>query len=154
MSTYVDLSEDNASEGGTSKTYSDYIYDIGEFPVKAPNLQRFRDSYATTRPEYTGHAFKVKFKDETEPRTVRVPRNVAREIHLLCEAKAHPLTFHQKLQPNYITGNASHPNKVGKTKVETVVYFNSIQNAMKAPKYVQDKAWAMSEGSSRIEPPE
>ena len=143
MSDYVDLSEDNASRGGTSKTHTEYIYDIGEFPVKESNLQRFRDSYGTNRPEYSGHAFKVKFTDQDEPRTVRVPRNVAREIHLLCEAKSHPLTFHQKLQPNYITGNASHPNKVGKTKVETVVYFNGIQNAMKAPKYVQDKAWAM-----------
>ena len=28
---------------------------------------------------------------------------MAREIHLLCEAKSHPLTFHQKLQPNYIS---------------------------------------------------
>ena len=72
----------------------------------------------------------MKFKDEEEPRTVRIPRNMAREIHLLCEAKAHPVTFHQKLQPNYITGNASQPNKVGKTQVETVVYFNGIQNAM------------------------
>ena len=85
----------------------------------------------------------MKLKDEDEPRTVRIPRNVAREIHLLCEAKAHPVTFHQKLQPNYIAGNSFHPNKVGKTQVETVVYFNGIQNAMKAPKYLQDKAWAM-----------
>ena len=143
MSSYVDLSDEKAFEEGTPIKHTDYIYDIGEYPVKAKNLQRFRDSYHTSRPEYTGHAFKMKFKDEEEPRTVRVPRNVAREIHALCEAKAHPLTFHQKLQPNYITGNASHPNKVGKTHVETVVYFNGIQNAMKAPKYLQDKAWAM-----------
>ena len=143
MSSYVDLSEEKAFEEGKTIKHTDYIYDIGEYPVKSSNLQRFRDSYHTSRPEYSGHAFKMKFKDEEEPRTVRVPRNVAREIHALCEAKAHPLTFHQKLQPNYITGNSSHPNKVGKTHVETVVYFNGIQNAMKAPKYLQDKAWAM-----------
>ena len=143
MSNYVDLSEDKACEAGETIKHTDYIYDIGEFPVKSSNLQRFRDSYHTSRPEYSGHAFKMKLNGEDEPRTVRVPRNVAREIHLLCEAKAHPLTFHQKLQPNYISGNTSHPNKVGKTQVETVVYFNGIQNAMKAPKYIQDKCWAM-----------
>ena len=143
MSSYVDLSDEKAFEEGKPIKHTDYIYDIGEYPVKSSNLQRFRDSYHTSRPEYTGHAFKMKFKDEEEARTVRVPRNVAREIHALCEAKAHPLTFHQKLQPNYIAGNSSHPNKVGKTHVETVVYFNGIQNAMKAPKYLQDKAWAM-----------
>ena len=44
MSSYVDLSEDNAFEEGNTKTHTDYIYNIGEFPVKAPNLQRFRDS--------------------------------------------------------------------------------------------------------------
>ena len=144
MSSYVDLSEEKAfEEGKPIKKHTDYIYDIGEFPVRSSNLQRFRDSHHTPRPEYTGHAFKMKLKDEDEPRTVRIPRNVAREIHLLCEAKAHPVTFHQKLQPNYIAGNSFHPNKVGKTQVETVVYFNGIQNAMKAPKYLQDKAWAM-----------
>ena len=63
MSSYVNLSEDNAFEEGPTQTHADYIYDIGEFPVKAPNLQRFRDSYPTTRPEYSGHAFELKFKD-------------------------------------------------------------------------------------------
>ena len=53
------------------------------------------------------------------------------------------LTFHQKLQPTYIKGNAIHPSKVGKTTVETVVYFNGVQNSMKCPKYLQDKGWAM-----------
>ena len=117
---YVNLDDDKAPEEG-SQTHADYIYDIGEFPVQRANLQKFRNTYSTTRPEYTTHAFKTKI--EGKEHTVRVPRNVAREIHLLCEARAHPLTFHQKLQPNYIKGNAIHPNKVGKTTVETVVYF-------------------------------
>ena len=34
---------------------------------------------------------------------------------------------------NYVYGG------VGKTTVETVVYFNGIQNSMKCPKYLQDK---------------
>ena len=86
MSTYVDLSEDKACEAGETIKHTDYIYDIGEFPVKSSNLQRFRDSYNTPRPEYSGHAFKMKLNGKDEPRTVRIPRNVAREIHLLCEA--------------------------------------------------------------------
>ena len=137
---YVNMNDDNAPEEGP-KLHADYIYDIGEFPVKRANHQKFRNTYSTTRPEYTTHAFKTKIVGKEH--TVRVPRNVAREIHLLCEARAHPLTFHQKLQPNYIKGNAIHPNKVGKTTVETVVYFNGVQNSMKCPKYVQDKGWAM-----------
>ena len=87
---YVNMNDDNAPEEG-SKQHADYIYDIGEFPVKRANLQKFRNTYSTTRPEYTTHAFKTKI--EGVEHTVRVPRNVAREIHLLCEARAHPLTF-------------------------------------------------------------
>ena len=57
MSSYVDLSEDKACEVGETIKHTDYIYDIGQFPVKSSNLQRFRDSYHTSRPEYSGHAF-------------------------------------------------------------------------------------------------
>ena len=89
------MNEDQAHKEGT-KTHSDYIYDIGEFPVQQANLQKFRNTYSTSRGEYSAHAFKTKIGGETH--TVRVPRNVAREIHLLCEARAHPLTFHQKLR--------------------------------------------------------
>ena len=81
---YVNLNDDNAHEEGT-KTHEDYIYNIGEFPVKQDNLQKFRNTYSTSRAEYSTHAFKAKIGGETH--TVRVPRNVAREIHLLCEAR-------------------------------------------------------------------
>ena len=53
MSSYVDLSDEKAFEEGKPIKHTDYIYDIGEYPVKSPNLQRFRDSYHTSRPEYT-----------------------------------------------------------------------------------------------------
>ena len=81
------MNEDQAHKEGT-KTHSDYIYDIGEFPVQQANLQKFRNTYSTSREEHSAHAFKTKIGGETH--TVRVPRNVAREIHLLCEARAHP----------------------------------------------------------------
>ena len=32
---------------------------------------------------------------------IKVPKQVAREIHLRIEAERHPITFYQKLQPNY-----------------------------------------------------
>ena len=137
---YVNMDQET-HEMGKNVKHTDYIYDLGEYPVKHGNLQRFRDTYASNRPEYCGHAFKAEIDGKMH--TLRVPRNVAREIHLLAESKAHPITFHQKLQPNYVKGNSSHPNKVGKTTVETCVYFNGIQCGMKIPIYLKEKGWAM-----------
>ena len=137
---YVNMDQETQEMGNNVK-HTDYIYDLGEFPVKHGNLQRFRDTYASNRLEYCGHAFKAEI--DGKMRTLRVPRNVAREIHLLAESKAHPITLHQKLQPNYVKGNSSHPNKVGKTTVETCVYFNGIQCGMKIPIYLKEKGWAM-----------
>ena len=137
---YVNMDQET-HEMGKNVKHTDYIYDLGEFPVKHGNLQRFRDTYASNRPEYSGHAFKAEI--DGKMRTLRVPRNVAREIHLLAESNAHPITFHQKLQPNYVKGNSLHPNKVGKTAVETCVYFNGIQCGMKIPIYLKEKGWAM-----------
>ena len=137
---YVNMDQETHEMGKTTK-HTDYIYDLGEFPVKQGNLQRFRDTYASNRPEYSGHAYKAEI--DGKMRTMRIPRNVAREIHLLAESRAHPITFHQKLQPNYVKGNSLHPNKVGKTTVETCVYFNGIQCGMKIPIYLKEKGWAM-----------
>ena len=74
---YVNMDQET-HEMGKNVKHTDYIYDLGEFPVKHGNLQRFRDTYASNRPEYSGHAFKAEI--DGKMRTLRVPRNVAREI--------------------------------------------------------------------------
>ena len=55
---YVNMDQET-HEMGKNVKHTDYIYDLGEFPVKHGNLQRFRDTYASNRPEYSGHAFKA-----------------------------------------------------------------------------------------------
>ena len=49
---YVNMDQET-HEMGTNVKHTDYIYDLGEFPVKHGNLQRFRDTYASNRPEYS-----------------------------------------------------------------------------------------------------
>ena len=63
-----------------AKIHTDYIFDLGEHPVRSENKQRFRDAYPTTRPGYSEHAFNVKI--DGKERKVRVPTRIAREIHL------------------------------------------------------------------------
>ena len=43
------------------RIHTEYIFDLGEHPVRAENKQRFHGAYPTTRSEYTDHhAFKMK----------------------------------------------------------------------------------------------
>ena len=70
-------------------------------------------------------------------------QKIAREIHLQIEAEAHPITFHQKLQPNYVQGQRIAPNKVGKMTIQNVSYYNSIQPSMQLPNYFRQKGWAI-----------
>ena len=136
------IRENNRSEHEErAKPHTEYIFDLGEHPVRAENKQRFRDTYPTTRPEYTDHAFNVKL--DGKERKIRVPAKIAREIHLQIEAEAHPLTFHQKLQPNYVSGQKIGPNKVGKMTVQSVSYYNSIQSTMQLPNYFRQKGWSI-----------
>ena len=132
---------DRSQHAERFKIYPDYIFDLGEHPVKSENKQRFRDAYPTTRPEYSDHAFNVKI--DGEERKIRVPQKIAREIHLQIEAEAHPITFHQKLQPNYVAGQQIGPNKIGKMTVQNVNYYNSIQSTMLLPNYFRQKGWAI-----------
>lgn len=122
-------------------THKDYIFDLGEHPVRDDKKTRFRDTYPTTRPEYNDHAFQMKI--DGKDREVRVPAKIAREIHLQIEAEAHPITFHQKLQPNYVQGQRIAPNKVGKMTIQNVSYYNSIQSSMQLPNYFRQKGWAI-----------
>ena len=41
-------------------THKEYIFDLGEHPVRPENKARFRETYPTTRPEYNDHAFTMK----------------------------------------------------------------------------------------------
>ena len=132
---------DRSQHAERFKIYPDYIFDLGEHPVKSENKQRFRDAYPTTRPEYSDHAFNVKI--DGKERKIRVPQKIAREIHLQIEAEAHPITFHQKLQPNYVAGQQIGPNKIGKMTVQNVNYYNSIQSTMLLPNYFRQKGWAI-----------
>ena len=119
-----------------------YIYDLGEYPVKDTNKERFRNTWSSSRSEYFGHSFKVKI--DGQEHEVTVPNQVAREIHISAETEAHPLTFHQKLQPNYVTGNKNKsPAHVNNLKVQNVCYFNSIQSHLQLPNYLRQKSWAI-----------
>ena len=122
-------------------THKEYIFDLGEHPVRPENKARFRDTYPTTRPEYNDHAFTMKI--DGKDRQVRLPAQIAREIHIQIESEAHPINFHQKLQPNYVAGQGHGPNKVGKMTVQNVSYYNSIQSAMQLPNYFRQKGWAI-----------
>ena len=136
------IRENNRSEHTErAKTHTDYIFDLGEHPVRSENKQRFRDAYPASRPEYSDHTFiqKIDGKD----RKIRVPTRIVREIHLQVESEAHPITFHQKLQPNYVAGQQIGPNKVGKMSVQSVNYYNSIQSTMQLPNYFRQKGWAI-----------
>ena len=55
---YVNM-EQETHEMGKNVKHTDYIYDLGEYPVKHANLQRFRDTYAANRPEYCGCKIRV-----------------------------------------------------------------------------------------------
>ena len=124
-----------------AKTHTDYIFDLGEHPVRSENKQRFRDAYPASRPEYSDHTFTQKI--DGKDRKIRVPTRIVREIHLQVESEAHPITFHQKLQPNYVAGQQIGPNKVGKMSVQSVNYYNSIQSTMQLPNYFRQKGWAI-----------
>ena len=130
---YIREANHTSHPEGVKPAHKEYIYDLGE--------HRFRDSYHTTRPEYNDHAFNAKIDGKT--RKIRIPAKIVREIHLQCESEAHPITFHQKLQPNYVDGQTHGPNKAGKMTVQNVGYYNSIQSSMMMPNYFRQKAWAI-----------
>ena len=133
-----------SSEGSSSTvTNTDsYIFDIGEHPVTDNNKERFRKTWPASRPEYAGHSFKITI--DGKEHNIEIPTQVAREIHITAEAESHPITFHQKLQPNYAQGNKyKSVSNVGKLKVQNVCYFNSIQSKLQCPNYFRQKAWAI-----------
>ena len=138
---YIREANHTSHPEGVKPAHKEYIYDLGEHPVRSDYKQRFRDTYNTTRPEYNDHAFNAKIDGKT--RKIRIPAKIVREIHLQCESEAHPITFHQKLQPNYVDGQTHGPNKVGKMTFQNVGYYNSIQSSMMMPNYFRQKAWAI-----------
>lgn len=144
MSTTCGYTRNNQSEKVQKLADTDrtYIYDLGEHPVKNDNKERFRLTWSDSRPEYSGHSFKVKI--DGKEHEVTVPNQVAREIHITAETEAHPLTFHQKLQPNYVSGNKNKsPAHVNNLRVQNVCYFNSIQSHLQLPNYLRQKSWAI-----------
>ena len=144
---YVRRQDHSSHHLGEATTYTDYVHDIGEHPVKADMLQRFRNMYPASNDEYHDHAYKGKVNGkETE---IRIPKEVAREIHLRIEAERHPITFYQKLQPNYQQGQRNGPNKIGKMTVQNVTYWNSVQSSMGCPNYYRNKGWAIQNAVSR-----
>ena len=138
---YVRRQDHSARNGGDAFTFTEYVYDIGEHPVKQDMLERFRKMYPASNNEYQDHAFKANI--DGKEKQIRIPTEIVREIHLRCEAEQHPITFYQKLQPNYQQGQRNAPNKIGKMTVQNVSYWNSVQSSMGCPNYYRQKAWAL-----------
>ena len=86
-----------------SVKFDSYVFDLGEHPVPDSNKTKFRDIYSASGAEYSGHTFKTKI--DGKEHTITIPNRAAREVHISAETERHPITFNQKLQPNYITGN-------------------------------------------------
>lgn len=119
-----------------------YVFDLGEHPVPDSNKSKFRDIYSASGAEYFGHTFKTKI--DGKEHTITIPNRVAREVHISAETERHPITFNQKLQPNYITGNRTKgPSYVGRLKVQSICYFNSIQSQLQLPNFCRQKCWAI-----------
>ena len=104
-------------------------------------LERFRKMYPASNIEYQDHAFTANIQGKEQQ--IRIPTEIVREIHLRCEAEQHPITFYQKLQPNYQQGQRNAPNKIGKMSVQNVSYWNSVQSSMGCPNYYRQKGWAV-----------
>ena len=68
-----------------AKKHSDYIFDLGEHPVRSENKQRFRDAYPTSRPEYSDHAFNVKI--DGKERKIRVPTKYDAALSLYVDSQ-------------------------------------------------------------------
>ena len=125
-----------------SVKFDSYVFDLGEHPVPDSNKTKFRDVYSASGAEYSGHTFKTKI--DGKEHTITIPNRVAREVHISAETERHPITFNQKLQPNYITGNRTKgPSYVGRLKVQSICYFNSIQSQLQLPNFCRQKCWAI-----------
>ena len=112
-----------ATEKSKAVNLDSYVFDLGEHPVPDSNKTKFRDIYSASGAEYSGHNFKTKI--DGKEHTITIPNRVAREVHISAETERHPITFNQKLQPNYITGNRTKgPSYVGRLKVQSICYFN------------------------------
>ena len=92
----------SSSSRTTVTNLDSYVFDIGEHPVSDDNKERFRKTWSASRSEYAGHKFKITIDGKEQ--NIEIPARVAREIHITAEAESHPITFHQKLQPNYVQG--------------------------------------------------
>ena len=131
-----------ATEKSKAVNLDSYVFDLGEHPVPDRNKTKFRDVYSASGREYSGHTFKTTI--DGKEHTITIPNRVAREVHISAETERHPITFNQKLQPNYITGNRNKgPSYVGRLKVQSICYFNSIQSQLQLPNFFRQKAWAI-----------
>ena len=73
---YVRRRDHSAHNGGEAVTYTEYVYDIGEHPVRQDMLERFRKMYPASNNEYQDHAFTANIQGKEQQ--IRIPTGIVR----------------------------------------------------------------------------